>query len=250
MAKIALVLEYDGSRYHGFQFQANAPTIQAELEGAIAWLSGEALRVVAASRTDAGVHAKGQVVSFRTRAPFPPAVWVKGLNFYLPPDIAVREAYEVAEDFDVRRRATSREYCYYILNRPTRSPLKRGSAYFCPHPLDLEAMNRACGGLLGEQDLASFTPLPVPRTVRTVHRAGVERWGEMVVFRMEASSFLPHQVRHTIGSLLRVGRGRLGVGDFLALTRAAAPGRAGPALPPAGLYLMKVNYPTPLGVAS
>lgn len=249
MAKIALLVEYNGSRYHGFQFQANASTIQAELERAIERLSGECLRVVAASRTDAGVHARGQVVSFRSQASIRPAAWARGLNFYLPADIAVREAHEVDDGFDVRRGASSREYSYFILNRPTRSPLKGGFSYLFPHPLDLEAMDRACQGLIGERDLTSFTPLPVPRPVRTVHRAGVERWGEMVVFRIQANSFLPHQVRHTIGALLQVGKGRIGVADFLAMVQASTPGIAGPSLPPHGLCLMNVNYPTPLGAA-
>lgn len=249
MGKVVLVLEYDGSRYHGFQYQENAPTIQAEVERAIARLTGEPVRVVAASRTDAGVHARGQVLSFRTRASHPPAVWVKGLNFYLPQDIAVRQAYLVEDSFDVRRGAVSREYRYFVLNRLSRSPLKRRFALFYPHPLDVEAMDRCCQGLVGERDFTPFSPLPMRRPVRTMFRAGVERKGQMVVFRLEANSFLPHQVRHTVGALLRVGGGRMGLAEFQSLSSSRTPGLAGPALAPHGLFLMKVNYPQSLGAA-
>lgn len=247
MYKVALVVEYDGSRYHGFQYQANAPTIQAEIELALKQITGENIRVRAASRTDAGVHARGQVVSFRTRASFPPSVWLQAFNHYLPAPISVRQAYLSDYEFDVRRQATSREYRYSILNSPAPAPLKRAFSYFFPHPLDVAAMDLACQELVGEHDFSSFTPAQVGRPVRTVYRAAVERKGEMVTFTIEASSFLPHQVRHTAGSLLQVGRGRLGVEQFRDLFGARTRGLAGPALPPGGLCLMKVKYPVPLG---
>lgn len=247
MHKVALVVEYDGSRYHGFQYQANAPTIQAEIELALKRLTGEDIRVLAASRTDAGVHARGQVVSFRTQASFPPSVWLRAFNHYLPAAISVRQAYLSGYEFDVRRQATSREYRYSILNSPAPAPLKRTFSHFFPHPLDVAAMDLACRELVGEHDFSSFTPAPVVRPVRTVYRAAVERRGEMVTFNIEASSFLPHQVRHTAGCLLQVGRGRLGVEQFRDLFGARRRGLAGPALPPNGLCLMKVNYPVPLG---
>lgn len=247
MHKVALVVEYDGSRYHGFQYQTNAPTIQAEMELVLKRLTGEDIRVLAASRTDAGVHARGQVVSFHTRASFPPSVWLRALNHYLHEAISVRQAYLADYEFDVRRQATSRVYHYSILNSLAPSPLKRGFSYFFPRPLDVASMDLACRELVGEHDFSSFTPAQVGRPVRTVYRAAVEREGEMVTFNIEASSFLPHQVRHTAGSLLQVGRGRLGVEQFRDLVRARRRGLAGPALPPSGLCLVKVNYPVPLG---
>lgn len=248
MAKIALLIEYDGSRYHGFQFQANATTVQAEMERALKKLTGEDIRVVAASRTDAGVHARGQVASFRTAISYPPRTWVGALNFYLPQDIAVRSSWAVAEDFDVRKRAVSREYRYSILNRPSRSPLRLGFAHHVPRPLDVEAMSQACQILLGEHDLASFTPVRETRgTVRTVYKASVTRVGELVHFDIAANSFLPHQVRHTAGALLRVGQGRTAVKEFQEIAQARKPGLAGPAAPARGLCLMKVSYPHPLG---
>ena len=122
--KIVLIMEYDGKHYHGFQLQATLPTIQEEVEKALRKLTGEKTRVMSASRTDAGVHAKGQVVSFRTKSPLPPQTFVNGLNYYLPEDVAVKAAYRVDDSFNVRRDAVSREYNYYILNSLTRSPLR------------------------------------------------------------------------------------------------------------------------------
>jgi len=124
--KIVLIMEYDGTRYHGLQLQTNLPTIQGEIEKALWKLTGERIRVMAASRTDAGVHAKGQVVSFRTKSPLPPQTFVNGLNYYLPGDIAIKAAYRVDDSFNVRRDAISREYNYYILNSVTRSPIREG----------------------------------------------------------------------------------------------------------------------------
>lgn len=250
MPKLVLLVEYDGSRYHGFQFQTNAPTIQAELERALDSVTGERIRIKAASRTDAGVHARGQVVSFITRSPLPPQVFVKALNFYLPPDIVVKRAFPVAKDFDVRRGAVSREYCYFIHNSPTPSPLKSRFSHFIPHPLDVEAMSQACQLLIGEKDFTSFTPSgEVRRPVRRVYRAEIRRKGELLAFSMEANSFLPHQVRHTVGALAQVGRGRIRVEEFAHLVEARSRGLAGPALPPEGLFLMKVHYSQPLEVA-
>ena len=138
--RIVLTVEYDGTSYHGFQLQANQPTIQGEIEEALRKLTGEKSRVAAASRTDAGVHARGQVVSFRTRSSLPAPTFVKGLNHYLAGDIAVKEAFKVSDSFNVRRDATSREYNYYILNSPTRSPIRRGFTYLVPGRLDIRVM--------------------------------------------------------------------------------------------------------------
>ncbi|MBI4287655.1 MAG: tRNA pseudouridine(38-40) synthase TruA [Chloroflexi bacterium] len=250
MPKIALVVEYDGTRYHGFQYQENANTVQAELEKAIKRLTNESIRVLAASRTDAGVHAKGQVVSFRTQAQLSGKVWVQGLDYYLPADVAVKEAWPVSDGFDVRRDAVRREYRYSIFNNRVRSPFRVQYAHFFPQPLDIEAMDRASRLLEGEHDLASFTPMPVKAargTVRTVCEARVTRQGDLVHFSMAANSFLPHQIRHTVGALLQVGRGRLGVTDFEQIVQARHPGLAGPAAPPRGLCLMKVQYLKVLG---
>ena len=235
--------------YHGSQLQAKLPTIQGELEKALWKLTGKKHRVMAASRTDAGVHAKGQVASFRTRASLSPQTFINGLNYYLPRDIAVKAAYRASDAFNVRRDALSREYSYYILNSPTRSPIWEGFSYLVPHPLDTEAMNQACQTLINEHDFASFVTgmgTEAKSTVRRVYSTQIERAGELAIFNIVANSFLPHQVRNTVGALIRVGLGKMPVDEFENLLEAKQPGLAGPTTPACGLYLMRVNYPQPL----
>ncbi len=247
---ILLIMEYDGTRYHGFQWQAGLPSIQGEVEEALERLTGERRRVMAASRTDAGVHAKGQVVGFRTGSPLPLHTFINGLNHYLPGDIAVKAAYRVGDSFNVRRDALSREYSYYILNSSTRSPMREAFSHLVGSPLDIEAMNRACQALIGERDFASFASCDGARirnTVRRVFRAEIERDGELVIFNMVANSFLPHQVRNTVGALIRVGLSKMSVDEFHSIIEVKKPAMAGPTAPAQGLCLTLVNYPSPLG---
>ncbi len=246
--RIVLVLEYDGTRYYGFQLQATQPTIQGEIEKALWKLTGEKSRVIAASRTDAGVHARGQVVSFRARSSLSTETFINGLNYYLPKDIAVKAAHRVRDLFNVRRQAISREYKYYVLNSMTRSPIREGFSYRVNGSLDIEAMNRACQALIGEHDFASFASdigEEVKSTMRRVYRAKVERDGELVVFNMVANAFLRHQVRSTVGTLVRVGLGKMNEDEFHEVIEAKKPGLAGPNLPACGLCLVQVNYPRP-----
>jgi len=246
--KVVLIVEYDGTRYHGFQLQANLPTIQGEVEKALWKLIGERTRVMTASRTDAGVHAKGQVVSFRTKSPLPPQTFVNGLNYYLSRDIAIKAAYRVDDSFNVRRDAISREYNYYILNSLTRSPIREGFSYRVGGHLDIETMNQACQILIGEHDFISFASsmgIGTKNTVRRVYQAEMEKDGELVVFSMVANSFLTHQVRNTIGTLIRVGLGRMKVDEFCSIMKTKKPGLGGPTAPACGLCLMQVNYPYP-----
>jgi len=241
-------VEYEGTRYHGFQLQATLPTIQGEMEKALRKLSGDRTRVMAASRTDAGVHARGQVVNFRTKSPFPPQTFVNGLNYYLPRDIAIKAAYRVGDSFNVRRDAISREYKYYILKSLTRSPIREGFCYRVGGHLDIEAMNRACRALIGEHDFISFassTGVETKNTVRRMYQAEMEEDDELVVFNMVANSFLPHQVRNTVGALIRVGLGRMIVDEFCSIIEMKKPSLAGPTAPACGLCLMQVNYPHP-----
>ena len=249
--KIVLVVEYDGRNYYGFQWQAKLPTIQSELEGAIRRVAGESSRVIAASRTDTGVHARGQVVSFRTLSSLTPQVFIRALNYYLPKDIAVKGACKVNMDFDVRRDAVSREYDYYILNGSTRSPLYEGFAYFVPNKLNTRIMNKACKFLEGKHDFSSFaTALGKLRsTVRTVYKAQVTKKDDLVTYHVTADSFLPHQVRNTIGLLIRVGLDKVGLDEFRHIMEAKVLGLAGPTAPAYGLFLTKVNYPDNLELA-
>ena len=248
--QILLIMEYDGTGYHGFQWQNGLPSIQREVEKALQRLTGERRRVIAASRTDAGVHAKGQVVGFRTGSALPIHNFINGLNYYLPRDIAVKAAYRVSDSFRVRRDAVSREYSYYILNSSTRSPMREGFSHLVASPLDIEAMNRACQALIGEHDFASFATCDGARirsTVRRVFRAELERDGELVTFHMVANSFLPHQVRTTVGALIRVGLGKMSVDEFHSIIETKKPGTAGPTAPACGLCLTRINYSVPLG---
>ncbi len=203
---------------------------------------------MAASRTDAGVHARGQVVSFWTSSELDTATLVKALNYYLPDDIAVKAAYRAREDFNVQRDAVSREYRYYILNSSTRSPFSRKFALFMPKMLDLQPMNDACQLIRGEHDFASFASSVKGwrSTIRCVYEAGVEKKGDFIVFRIVANSFLPHQIRSTVGMLIRLGLGKLGIQDFRDIMEAKRLGLAGPLLPACGLHLEMVNFPSPL----
>jgi tRNA pseudouridine38-40 synthase len=249
LSKFVLLVEYDGTEYHGFQWQAGLPTVQNELEQAIRRFCGRSSRVMAASRTDAGVHARGQVASFWAKSTIDTVTLVKAMNHYLPGDIAVKAAYRADDDFNVRRDAVSRQYHYYILNNDTRSPFSRRFALFVPETLDIEAMNEACHLIQGEHDFASFASSldSVNSTVRNVLEVGIKTEGEFAVFRIVANSFLPHQVRSTVGVLIKLGRGKTSVEALHDIMEARSPGLAGPLSPPCGLCLMDVKYARPLG---
>jgi tRNA pseudouridine38-40 synthase len=244
-------VEYDGTNYHGSQYQANAPTIQREIEKALKKITGKKTRIKAASRTDAGVHAHGQVVSFDTDKVLPLSAYTDGLNHFLPDDIAVKEAFVADKSFDVRRDAVSREYRYSILQSPTRSPLQRRFAYRLDGELDIEAMHQACQALIGRHDLTSFVSsaetAKKKRMVRNILQASVTQEDAMVYLDIVADSFLPHQVRNMMGSLIQVGQGKMTVDEFNTMIEARTPGMAGPTAPAAGLCLMRVNYPESLG---
>lgn len=243
MSKLALLVEYEGTRYSGFQVQKGQPTIQGEIEAALRQLTSERIRIVGASRTDSGVHALGQVVSFRTASELPPQTFIRGLNYYLPEDISVGAVALVGDGFDARRHALSRHYRYTILNRAVRSPLWLRRAYLVDAPLDAAAMDRACQALAGKHDFAPFTSAMAPRsTVRTVYRAEVIRAGELVTLDIEADAFLPQQVRRTVGALVAVGLGRSQVEEFRELVASEGSGVALPAAPAHGLCLLAVNY--------
>jgi tRNA pseudouridine38-40 synthase len=243
LRRIALVVEYDGAAYGGSQYQKNSRTIQGEMEKALRKLTGERTRLALAGRTDAGVHAKGQMVSFQTRARYEAEVFVRALNAHLPQDIVVRSAREVPLSFQVRRQAKRRWYRYLIYNGRQRPALRRGYCWHVAQPLDLEAMQEAARCLVGEHDLAAFAAPAAPgRTVRTVYRAEVSRRRSWVMFDIEGNSFLTQQVRRTVGALVQVGLGKRTVEDFRRLLASAKRGAATEAAPPRGLCLMAVQY--------
>lgn len=240
--RIALVLEYDGTAYRGSQYQENGPSIQGELESAVKKLTGVAVRASFAGRTDAGVHALGQVAAIDVESRLTPDEMEQGINHFLPPDIAVREAMEVEADFDPRRHARSRTYRYRIDNRPVRSPLARLRAWHVPRPLDVAAMQRAAALLEGAHDFAAFAGPYDGSTARTLRRCAVSRGCGGIAVEMEAEAFLPHQVRRTVGPLVEVGLGRMTQDELAELLAQARPSSAGPAAPACGLYLVRIAY--------
>ena len=240
--RMALLLEYDGTAYSGSQYQDNGPSIQSELEVAIGKLTGDASRAAFAGRTDAGVHALGQVASFVTASALSEAQFVSGLNHFLPEDIAVRAARDVEREFDPRRHARHRVYRYRIDNRPARSPLLRERAWHVDRGLDLDEMARTARRLQGPHDFAAFAGPYEGSTERTLRRCDLSVACGQVTLEMEALAFLPHQVRRTAGALVEVGLGR-NTGDALvALLGPGGTGSAGPAAPTHGLYLVRVEY--------
>lgn len=242
---LAILLEYAGTRYYGFQKQRSLPTIQGELEQALYKLTGEVIRVTGASRTDTGVHATGQVVSFNTASGLKLERLVSGLNHYLPEDIAIQAIWRAHLGFDARRHAQSREYRYTILNSPSRSPIWREWAWQVERPLNITAMRQALGSLVGRRDFAPFATALEPKvksTIRHLYRAEIGQQGGVLFIDMEANSFLPHQVRNTVGALVAVGLGRTSVEHFWAMAESHQRGMAGPTAPPQGLCLTKVSY--------
>jgi tRNA pseudouridine38-40 synthase len=243
--RLMLVLEYDGTAYAGSQRQSSKATVQACVEKALLELTGYQLIVSLAGRTDAGVHARGQVASFLAEDELPLRAYLHGLNHHLPDDIAVQSVREVPSGFDPRRHALQREYEYYILNSETRSSLWHNRAYHLPGKLDVDTMNEAAAMLIGRHDFASFLfgALDNSRsTVRSVTEAEFRRQDSMVIFRIAGNAFLPHQVRSTVGTLISVGQGKIDCSHFKKILNAAQPGLAGPNVPACGLYLNRVIY--------
>ena len=246
--RFALLLEYDGTSFAGSQLQPNARTVQGALEAAIVQVTGAAARASFAGRTDSGVHARGQVASFASETRLDARTLRRALNASLPEDVAVREVAEVASDFDPRRQATWRHYRYLIDNRAVRSALERRRAWHVGAALDREAMRLAASGLVGRHDFAAFAgPLEEAEksTIRELARFEVMPANELLLCVATANAFLPHQVRRMVGSLVEVGRGKLSVEAYVdQLT--GPPCSVGPAAPPHGLYLTRVDYAAPL----
>jgi tRNA pseudouridine38-40 synthase len=244
LRRFMLVVEYDGTAYSGSQRQSSEPTIQACLEESLSKLTGTEITISLAGRTDAGVHARGQVASFTAMSELPLRAFIHGLNHHLPGDIAVKSARIVSESFDPRRQALRREYEYYILNQDTRSPLWQNRAFHVPGKLDISAMNEAAALLPGERDFASFAcgVDDGKSTVREVFAAYFRRENELVIFTISGSAFLPHQVRGSVGALIRVGQDKLSLAHFKNIMEAGQPGQAGPMVPACGLYLNTVIY--------
>ncbi len=243
--RVALLLEYQGTAYGGSQYQANAPTVQGALERALSRLTGEPIRVAMAGRTDAGVHARGQVASFVTASRRSLDVFVRGANALLAGDIAVRAGAEAPPGFDVRRHAVSRWYRYTLHVGAQRPALNRQVVWHIGPRVDMEAVSEAARALRGRHDFAAFTaPSEAARrrTERRVHVAKLRRVKDLAVFEIEANAFLPHMVRRIMGALVDVGQGKRPPAYVEELLRQGRPGEASRTAPARGLCLMKVRY--------
>ena len=252
--RLALLVEYEGTAYAGFQLQASEPTIQGELEKALYKFTGEKIRVRGASRTDSGAHAAGQVVDFESTSRHDTETFVRALNHYLPYDIRVLEACKVSSDFNSRRDALSRIYQYRILSRPRPSALYRQHHCWVPASLKIEEMNQAAQHLIGVHDFRPFAPgHPSDRnSIRQVHRWQVTLAPEdetSVLISCEANGFMQHQIRRTNAVLVEVGKGNLPADSVKAILdnwqdeSNKVSINSIPSLPAKGLCLMEVKYP-------
>jgi len=262
VTNLAALVEYDGTRFKGFQRQAadQGPTVQGAIEAVLARIAGEAISIEAAGRTDTGVHASGQVINFHTAAHHAPATWGRALNALLPEDIAIRAVRVAPDDFRARHSALSRRYGYRILCAPTRAPLRERYVWRVPARLDVAAMDAAAKHLLGTHDFGAFGTSPRDRratgerghTVRTLcvarcqlgDRAGdQEGAADEIVCEFTANAFLTGMVRRLVGTLVLVGRGQLAADGLRAILGARARAHPGTPAPARGLCLVGVEYP-------
>jgi len=245
MPRYRLLLEYDGTPFRGWQRQENGPSVQAALEAAVRAASGEGPSVVAAGRTDAGVHALGQVVHLDLARWWAPERLTGALNFHLRPHpIAVLEATEVGEDFHARFSAVRRRYLYRILNRRAPPTLEAGRVWHVPVPLLAERMHDAARCLVGRHDFTSFraSECQARSPVKTLELVHVRQRGTLIEVRLRAPSFLHHQVRNIVGTLKLVGEGKAPVDHVRAVLAARNRAAAGQTAPPEGLYLEGIEY--------
>jgi len=240
-----LKVEYDGTDFFGWQLQPDRRTVQGQLERALTDATGRHSRVVAASRTDAGVHAEGQTAHFDTESDLPAETLCNALNHYLPKDVAVLSAREVPQCFHARFTALSKLYCYRILVSPLRRPLRERSFHRVAAQLDTSSMRLCASLLIGAHDFASFTSAGSQNgsTARTVMRSDLAQTGDEIHYHVEADAFTYNMVRAIAGTLIEVGRGRYSVDHFRRLLQARDRGQAGPTAPGKGLTLVRVRYP-------
>lgn len=251
MPNIKLIIEYDGSRYHGWQRQPNVPTIQGEIEKAIATIAKAPSGLTGAGRTDAGVHAEGQAAHFTTKARLRSNDWLRALNSLLPEDIVIRGAQKVSSRFHARFSAVGKIYRYRILNSRVPPAIGRQYIWTVYSPLNFRPMKSAAKALLGRHDFSSFQGADPSRdrvgemgrtAICTVRRLDLSQKKQDVVITIEADRFLQHMVRAIVGTLVEVGRGRRAPGGMASLLEKKDRRLGGPTAPPQGLCLVKVLY--------
>ena len=246
MPRYAITIEYDGSPFVGWQIQANGPSVQGRLVEAIAMFSGETVRVQGAGRTDAGVHALGQVGHFDLQKNWAPDKIRDAINYHLGPNlVAVTECKLVADDFDARFSATARHYLYRILRRRAPPVLDRDRVWQVPVKLNVDDMNEAASELVGHHDFTTYRAAhcQAKSPIRTLDRLGVEAYGDEILVSATARAFLHNQVRSMVGCLKAVGEGRWTVQEFKLARDARDRKRCAAVAPAHGLYLTRVDYP-------
>lgn len=251
MERVKCTISYDGTNFSGYQVQPNGRTVQREVEAALAKIhKGTAVRVVASGRTDAGVHAKGQVLHFDTNLQIPAENWKRALNALLPQDVRTRQAEKVQSTFHSRYDAAEKEYRYFVLNQADADVFRRHYSWHIDSPLSLPAIQEACRHLIGEYDFTSFCATGTDlkgEKIRTIYDASCYQEEEMLIFRFRGSGFLYNMVRILTGTMVEVGRGKRAAADIPAVIQAKDRTRAGETAPPQGLFLWQVTYPPASG---
>ena len=255
MENIALSLSYEGTRYHGWQTQKNASSLQQTITEALEKLLGQEIYLSGCGRTDAGVHARRYLANFKADCPIPLNKLPLALNAHLPMDISIKGAVAVPEEFDARFSCTKKEYTYYIYPCRIRDPFLTGRTHAYPYPLDVEKMAQGAAHFAGSRDFASMQSVgtPVKSTVRTVHYVSVRQEGELIAISACADGFLYNMVRAIAGTLLYVGCGKFSPDHVAEILASADRKNAGPTLPGCGLFMTRLwyaDYPqiTPLGL--
>ncbi|WP_435627075.1 tRNA pseudouridine(38-40) synthase TruA [Candidatus Ferrigenium straubiae] len=248
--RVALGVEYDGRPYCGWQSQAEESTVQDTLQRALSQIAGEPISIIAAGRTDTGVHALEQVVHFDTQVERPLPAWVRGTNAVLPESVAVRWAHPVPDEFHARFSAHGRSYRYLLINRPVRSALHAGKAGWFHLPLDIAAMQAAAEYLLGEHDFSAFrsSECQAKSPVKHLRQMDIYRQGEMLVFDLSAGAFLHHMVRNIVGCLIYVGKGKHPPDWMKEILEGRSRTMAAPTFAPDGLYLRRIQYEAKWGL--
>jgi len=245
MGNLKLTIEYEGTNYHGWQFQPNRTTIQGIIQDKIFTITGERVKLIGAGRTDAGVHAMGQVANFRLKKDIPlPTLW-RGLNSLLPPDVRIADLQQVDDKFHSRYHAKSKEYKYQIFTGTVLSPFLYRYVYHLPLKLRLEDMFAAAELFVGKHDFTPFSPAVRGKknAIREVFSSSFTQQKEMLIYRIRASGFLQYMVRNIVGSLIEVGKGKLSKENILELlSNPHCSGLAAPTAPPQGLFLIKIEY--------
>lgn len=251
MKNIKLTIEYDGTNYKGWQIQQKRPeeigtekTIQGVIERVLGGILQEEIRLIGSGRTDAGVHALGQVASFKTKSKMPMAVMQRALNALLPKDIVIVDIEEANPDFNARFDARSKTYRYQILNRDYSSAFDRLYQYYVPYKLDIRLMQREVRPLVGRRDFKSFQAADNKErmSIRNIRRASIRKDGPVINIDIEANGFLYNMVRNIVGTLIEIGRGKFPPGSMRRILRAKDRAAAGPTAPAKGLSLVRVRY--------